>query len=147
MDVWWFSHFRWCLERRHVKQIIAVGRSRYFPGTFSNPQGKYLQEKETCLLLGTFVNSFPNSKCMKNAFLIQNRRKTRESSYGIAYECSLYSGDLSKIVGRHRTKTSYVLAYEGSLYSGDLYWGDKLAFSVVPLSVCLSVCRAFWSLA
>ena len=29
------------------------------------------------------------------------------------------------------------LAYEVSLYSGNLYWGDKLAFSVVP-PVCLS---------
>ena len=45
--------------------------------------------------------------------VIQNRRKTKENSYAIAYQ--------------------------GSLYSGDLYWGDKLAFSVVPPSLCLSV--------
>ena len=44
--------------------------------------------------------------------LIQNRRKTKDNSYA--------------------------LAFESSLYSGDLYWEDNLAFSVV-MSVCLSV--------
>ena len=39
---------------------------------------------------------------------------------------------------RKAKENSYALAYEGSLYSGDLYWGDKLAFSVVP-PFCLSV--------
>ena len=35
-------------------------------------------------------------------------------------------------------ENSYALAFEGSLYSGDLYWGYKLAFSVCP-SLPLSV--------
>ena len=51
---------------------------------------------------------------------------------------------------REMKENSYTLAFEGSLYSGDLYWGYKLAFSVclslppslppsLPLShVCLS---------
>ena len=41
---------------------------------------------------------------------------------------------------RNRSKTkenSYALAFECSLYFGDLYWEDKLA--VLCLSVCLSV--------
>ena len=54
-----------------------------------------------------------------------------------------YVDTYSFIQNRRETKeTSYALAFEGSLYSGDLYWGYKLAFSVclcLPPSLCLSV--------
>ena len=61
---------------------------------------------------------------------------------------SFKAGDASLIIqNRRKTKeNSYAVAFEGSLYSGDLYWGCKLAFSVC-LSVPPSVCRGSWSLA